>query len=597
MHSFKRVWGKISDKIKVHKKMSLFLALLVLVGGYYFYGQLTKTVAQSKYVLAQVQKGTLISSVTGSGQVSTSNQTNIQAQVSGIVSQILVVNNQKVKKGQVLIKLDTVNDERAVRNAQANLDNANLSLQTLLAPATTSTVLQSQQSTVQSQQNYQNSVNNLNADYGAAYNDISNTHIDLPGVMTGLNNIIYSTTINKSQWNVDAYTSLINLWAPNAAQFNQSAISSYQIALAAYNQSLVDFKNSTINSSTSTVESLLGETYATLKAISVANSNLKNFLDLVNNALQQNNAKIPSQLSADESSMQSYISTVNSNLSTILQIQNSIESDKNSIISGKISVDQSAASYEQLKSGPTQLDIQVKKLSVTQAENSLSDAKENLNNDYIRAPFDGIVTNITARVQQPASGTLAVLVGNTQLAQATMNEVDVVNVKLDQKANITFDALPNLSLTGKVVQIDTLGTVSQGVVSYNVQVALDVINPDVKPGMSDTVSIITNAKQDVLLVPSEAVKSQSNNFYVQTLELSQGQTINPQGITSAILPVNQTVQVGGSNDIMTEIIGGLTEGQYVVTRTIIATAAATATTQGTAGGLRIPGITGGGRGG
>lgn len=595
MYSFKKWRGKVSDKIKVHKKMSLFLALIVLVGGYYFYAQLTKTVVQPRYVVAQVQKGTLVSSVTGSGQVSASNQTNIQAQVSGIVSQILVANNQQVKKGQVLVKLDTVNDERAVRNAQANLDNANLSLQTLLAPATTSTVLQSQQSTIQSQQNYQNSVNNLNADYGAAYNDISNTHIDLPGVMTGLNNIIYSTTINKSQWNIDAYTSLINLWAPNAAQFNQSAISSYQIALSVYDQSLVDFKNSTINSSTSTVESLLGETYATLKAISVANSNLKNFLDLVNNALQQNNAKIPSQLSTDESSMQSYISIVNSNLSTILQIQNSIQGDKNSIISGKISVDQSAASYEQLQSGPTQLDIQVKKLSVTQAENALSDAKENLNNDYIRAPFDGIITNITARVQQPASGTLAVLVGNTQLAQATLNEVDVVNVKLNQKANITFDALPNLSLTGKVVQVDTLGTISQGVVSYNVQVALDVSNPDVKPGMSDTISIITNAKQDVLLVPNEAVKSQGNSYHVQTLELPQGQVISSQGITSTILPSNQTVEIGGSNDTMTEITNGLAEGQYVVTRTITATTATTPTTQSTTGGLRIPGITGGGR--
>ncbi len=590
--------GKFWKKIINHKILSFFIAIVIFGGGYYFYGKLTTTAVPPRYVLAQVQKGTLVSSVTGSGQVSASNQTNVQAQVSGVVSQILVANNQAVKKGQTLIRLDTINDERSVRNAQANLDNAQLSLQTLLAPASTSSVLQSQQTAIQSQQNYENSQNNLVSDYGNAYNDVSNAFIDLPGVMTGLNNVIYNMTINKSQWDIDVYANMISGWAPNTPQFEQSSIASYQSALSAYNQSLADFKNSTINSSTSTIESLLAETNTALRTISVANSNLKNFLDLVNNTLQANNSKVPSQLTLDETSVQGYIATVNSHIATIIQIQNSIQSDKNSIISGKISVEQSDAAYQQLQSGPTQLQIQQQQLAVTQAENALSDAKENLNNDYITAPFDGVVTNITARAGQPASGTLAVLVSNAQLAQATLNEVDVVNVKLGQQATVTFDALPNITLTGKVVEVDTLGTVVQGVVSYNAQVALDIPNPDVKPGMSDTVSIITGVKQDVLLVPNEAVKSQGSNQYVQVLELPQGETLSAQGVTSAVAPANQPVQTGISNDTMTEITSGLAEGQYVVTRIITAAATTAAQTPSAGGaGIRIPGITGGGRGG
>ncbi len=559
------------------------IIIVVAVGGYYIYNAMKGggTVVP-QYVTKTVQKGTLVVSVSGSGQMTDSNQTNIQAQGSGNVVAINVVNNQKVSSGELLFKLDTTNDDRAVRNAEASVQSSELQLQALMQPPTTSTLLQSQNAVAQAKQTLQNNQNNLAADYNGAYTDISNTFIDIPSVMAGLNNVLYATTINKVQGDIDAYSNMINYYAPNVAQYNQSAAVSYATALAVYNTTLADYKNSSVYSNTSTVESLLGETYNTLRAISVANSDAKNLLDLVYNTLQQNNQKIPSQLTTDLSSLQSSITTTNSHLSTIFQMTSSLQADKQSITSAALSVAQASASLDQLVGGPTALQIEQQKLSLTQAKNALADAEANLEKDYVRAPFDGVITNIAAKVGQPAPATVAVLVSNQQLAQATFNEIDIVNVKVGEKATITFNALPDLTLTGKVSQVDTLGAVSQGVVSYNAQVALDVPSPSVKPGMSDSVIIITTVKQDVLLVPNSAVSTKQGVSFVRVMGASG-------------VPQQTQVTIGLSNDTMTEIISGVSEGDAIVTQTTTKPTASTPTTQGP--GLRIPGLGGFGGGG
>ncbi len=573
-------------KLFKSKRFWVVAIIVVLVVGYFVYRSLTGSVTTAtQYVTAKAANGTLVVSVAGSGQVAALNQTNIQPQISGQVLHIPVVNNQSVKAGDLLVELDPTNDQRSVRNAQTSLENAQLSLASLLAPPATSTLLQSQQSVVQAQQSLVSDQNTLATDYANAYTDISNAFIDLPGVMTSLNNVLYSVIINKAQGqaDADAYTNLVSTYNPTVVTYNQSAIAGYQTALTAYNQSLADFKATTINSSTSTVETMLAETYATLKTVSVANGNVKNLLDVVANSLQQIQQKAPAQLSIDENTLQTIITTTNSHLATILQTLNTLQNDKQNIITAGLSTQQTAASLAQLQAGATQLQIQTQQISVTQAENALSDAQQNLANDYVRAPFSGIVTSITAKVDEPVGtgSTLAVLLTDQQTAEATLNEVDAVNVMVGDPATITFAALPNVSLTGKVSQVDTLGTVSQGVVTYNVQVTLDVTNPQVKPGMSDNVSIVTKVEPDVLLVPNAAVTTRQG--------VSTVQVMGANGV-----PTTATVTVGDSNSTMTVITAGLNEGDAVVTRTTTAAKTTTAATTGGLGGIRIPGLTGGG---
>jgi multidrug efflux pump subunit AcrA (membrane-fusion protein) len=114
--------------------------------------------------------------------------------------------------------------------------------------------------------------------------------------------------------------------------------------------------------------------------------------------------------------------------------------------------------------------------------------------------------------------------------------------------------LDNVTVEGDVSEMDAVGTVSSGVVSYTVTISFETDNVSVKPGMSVTANIITNSATNVIIVPSSAVKTMGNKKYVEILN---------NGV-----PEKKTVEVGISNDTSTEIKSGLNGGEKVVTSTV-----------------------------
>ncbi|MEK7094002.1 MAG: HlyD family efflux transporter periplasmic adaptor subunit, partial [Patescibacteria group bacterium] len=153
-----------------------------------------------------------------------------------------------------------------------------------------------------------------------------------------------------------------------------------------------------------------------------------------------------------------------------------------------------------------------------------------------------------------------------QFAEISLNEVDAAKIKVGQKATLTFDAIEDLSIAGQVAEVDAIGTVSQGVVTYNVKVAFDTQDDRVKGGMTANAAVIIDMKTNILSVPSAAVKTQGEQTYVQILEGTTGEK-NNQGVTSKNTPSQQIVETGISNDTLVEIVSGLHEGDQVVVRT------------------------------
>ncbi len=256
------------------------------------------------------------------------------------------------------------------------------------------------------------------------------------------------------------------------------------------------------------------------------------------------------------------------------------------------------AALVKLQQGPDTLDLQNQELTIQQRMNALNDAKVHLSDYVITAPFNGIVGKITSHVGDPVSGSTAfTTLASEQLeAQITLNEIDIASVKLGNQVTLTFDALPDLSLTGKIIQIDLIGTVSQGVVSYNARVAFDALETAVRSGMSLQATVITDSSANVLLVPSSAVKTQGTSHYVEVVNQSIIDTISTSGtsVTTTAAPTRKTVVIGKTNDTQSEIVSGVNEGELVVTQTISGTTATTARTGTTASTLRIPGLTSGG---
>ena len=127
------------------RKIILIIAGLVIIGGGYFsYKKINPVKISLQYITAPVEKGTLAVSVSGTGQVSSSNQVDIKTQVSGKVLKVLAANGQEVETNAVLFQLNAGDALKTVRDAQSNLDSARLSLEKIKKPADALSVLQSE---------------------------------------------------------------------------------------------------------------------------------------------------------------------------------------------------------------------------------------------------------------------------------------------------------------------------------------------------------------------------------------------------------------------------------------------------------------------
>ena len=234
--------------------------------------------------------------------------------------------------------------------------------------------------------------------------------------------------------------------------------------------------------------------------------------------------------------------------------------------------------------------------SVASAQQNVSSAAADLANQKLNAakrnvtsPIDGTVNAINvkngddlSKLSSGSSRTVPIIIGDlgTMKAQVQVNEVDIPNVTIGQKAMMTFSAIDGLSVSGKVEKMDSIGTLASGVVTYNVTIDFDTLDARIKPEMSVSAAIITDVKQNVIIVPNAAVKTQSGSSYVEVLN-------------SSTTPTQVAVKTGASNNTDTEITSGLNVGDKVVTQTISSTATSTTTTSSSNnrnGGVRIPGL-------
>ena len=580
----KNIFFKVRTFVLAHKTWSTLGLLVLLYAGYREYKTLTSTAGETRYVLASVTKGTIISTVTGSGQVSASNEVDIKPKASGEILSLPVTEGGDVEAGQIIARLDATDALKTVRDAQVNLESSQLSLKKLKQPADGLSLTQSQNSLERAKTTKQNAEDNLTKTYDDSFNSISNTFLDLPSVVSGLHDLLFTTNSQLGGTNVnniDYYSSSAAIFDQRAAAYGKDADAKYQIALAKYNKNFQDYKVLDRNADHATIENMLVETYDTSLAVADAVKSTNNLIQFFQDQMTQHNQKVPALSNTQLSTLNSFTGTTNTHLSALLNMVTSIKSDKNTITEAERNIDESIQSLAKLKAGTDPLDLESAELSLKQRQNSLLDAQTALSNYTVRAPFAGTLSKIPLKVGDSAgSGSaIATLITKQNTAVLSVNEVDAAKIKVGQKATLTFDAIEDLSISGVVSQIDSSGTVSQGVVTYSVKISFDTQDVRVKSGMSVNATIQTMVKTDVLMVPSTAVKAQgASGHYVQMFDSPISTTGNAQGEFSETLPRNQNVEVGISDDTSTEITSGLKEGEQVVTKTNTGTTATAART-------------------
>lgn len=245
---------------------------------------------------------------------------------------------------------------------------------------------------------------------------------------------------------------------------------------------------------------------------------------------------------------------------------------------------------------------------INQAQTALSSASLSLSqiSPVITAPTGGKITNLTLTPGLPvgtstssststSSTTSTTILGTVTLqgplqVSVDLSEVDVIKVFPGQKATLTLDAFPGKTFTGQVLNINTNGVVTSGVTNYPTVLSIDTSVPNIYPNMAVNGSIITKVKNDVLLIPSSAIKTANGASTVDILKNGQSQTVD--------------VTLGDSNDSQTEITSGLNDGDDVITGVSSQSSGSSGSPfsggfrfGGGGGALRPGGLGGGGRGG
>lgn len=206
-------------------------------------------------------------------------------------------------------------------------------------------------------------------------------------------------------------------------------------------------------------------------------------------------------------------------------------------------------------------------ISATQASfNKASFAYQATQNIIIKAPSSGTATNLYFKVGDKVSasgavsttattGTPVLTIANLTdyTVKLALNEVDVPKVENGQTAQLTLDAFPGKKFKGKVTHVDSLGTNTSGVITYNIVV--EITNPEdsIRPGMTANVDIQVDKADNVLTVPNSAIKPYEGKKAVQV--------IDPQTKTAKYIPV----EVGLKSPERTEIKSGVDEGTQVIT--------------------------------
>lgn len=219
-----------------------------------------------------------------------------------------------------------------------------------------------------------------------------------------------------------------------------------------------------------------------------------------------------------------------------------------------------------IKGDVTSLEGQLKKLQIAEAQSALDNATDSLKNVVVVAPYDGIVTavNVAAGQKVTANTVVAEITDPSVIeVSATLDEIDVPQVKIGQKTTVTLDSLSDIELGGIVSAISTTSRNQSGVVSYTV--TIQVTPPEsvqLREGMSATADIVVEEANNVVVVPTQDILSAGTTSYVEVV-------VN--GVVQ-----QKAVELGISDGSYSEVKNGLVAGDQVIMQQ---TSSSSATTQ------------------
>jgi membrane fusion protein, macrolide-specific efflux system len=190
-----------------------------------------------------------------------------------------------------------------------------------------------------------------------------------------------------------------------------------------------------------------------------------------------------------------------------------------------------------------------------QGEQALKHWEDTYKPIALLAPIDGEVIVSTTQPGQTVTTTDAVVVLSDHLiVRAQVDETDIGKIKLGQKAVLTLDAYPDTKIHASVDHIYYESQTVSNVTIYLVDLLPEEVPPFFRSGMNAAVDFIDQDKEDILVIPVDAVSKEKNGDYVFVKEDEKAE------------PVKTAVKLGISDDKNIEVISGVNKGDRIVSK-------------------------------
>jgi len=236
------------------------------------------------------------------------------------------------------------------------------------------------------------------------------------------------------------------------------------------------------------------------------------------------------------------------------EAEQDINNASTSLKSKQLSYDQAKLDYQDLIAPMSTNDLSSARAQLNSAAISVDKAKYNMEQATLVSPIDGVVSMLNYKVGDiilsDSAKTMATIINNdTLFIEVNIEEADISQLKVGQKAKVSFDAIAGLEIEGELSFISlTSSTSTNGIVTYLVRVLLsNVSESSIREGMTASVEFITSGVEDVLYIPVSAVRNVGGKPSVQT---KAGEYVN--------------VSTGFTDGEQVEITSGLEAGQVVI---------------------------------
>lgn len=579
---------------------------------------------------ATVQRGVVLSTTSATGTLQAATELNVGFMAAGTITSVAVKPGERVKRGQVLGRIDDTSAQQSLDQAQASLATAQAQYEATLTGETAVQRRQDALSIAQAKQTLANAEATKKQDAAQSAASVTQAQNALRTDQGQEKVDLYQQTQDRATYaNADAAnaaiaadkTQLTNDQAKQQADTQQQLNLQHQqtvdkqnlslaqsdlaqaqaakdTAAAASDQDQVDDFNSDVNNDQNQLDALSRTLQLDGYAITQDNTKLSNDQAALT-ALQNDTKAIradEAKIVADRQGLDT--AKMNATATAARDVQ-TIAGDRMAVKNAKVAVAVKQAP-------PTAAALAAARASIVNAQVGVATAQKTLDETVLRAPIAATVASVGGQVGTAESGG-----GNSALSSSSSStsgtgssgggsstgfvtltgingmelvagfaETDTAKLRVGQPATVTVDALPNTELAAHIVAIDGTATSSSGVVTYNVTFALDRSEPGLKSGMTANVDVIVGEADNVLHVPTAAVNGSGSNASVTVLRNGK--------------QVRVPVVAGLAGDSSTAILSGLTTGQTVVLPqvTISSTGGSSNTTGG--GTLNFGGGGGGG---